>query len=277
MTGVGNWLAAQFLGGTAFFVGMVMVMIVVLLRLRYRGLAINLLLWSSLLVVVGAAVPQPLWIYAFWGLSLTGVIFVPVVKKRMVWATSVVVLLLSLILVALEIPYHLNPRIPVVERSGMCVVGDSLSLGAPPGSNWPELLADKLGLPGHNYSTPGAKTEAALQNARCIDANITLVLLEIGGNDLLGGTKDLKPSLDRILKEVCKSGRQVVMLELPLPPFFNHFGQVQRELAKQYGVILIPRKHLVRVLATPDATVDGLHLSVKGHKLLADALFSFFG
>ena len=62
------------------------------------------------------------------------------------------------------------------------------------------------------------------------------------------------------------------MIELPLPPFYNRYGMVQRALAKSYGVTLIPKRYLAKIISTPGATVDGLHLSNTGHALFARSL-----
>ena len=59
------------------------------------------------------------------------------------------------------------------------------------------------------------------------------MLLEIGGNDLLGDTTPagFESGLDNLLRVVSRPGRVVVMLELPLPPFFNEYGRAQRRVA----------------------------------------------
>ena len=62
------------------------------------------------------------------------------------------------------------------------------------------------------------------------------------------------------------------MLELPLPPFANRFGMIQRH-AVEYQVILVPKRFFIEILTTTDATVDGVHLSRTGHFLMADAVW----
>ena len=62
------------------------------------------------------------------------------------------------------------------------------------------------------------------------------------------------------------------MVELPLPPFYNRYGMVQRALAKKYSVTLIPKRFMADVMSTPGATVDGLHFSNVGHILFARSL-----
>jgi lysophospholipase L1-like esterase len=47
-------------------------------------------------------------------------------------------------------------------------------------------------------------------------------------------------------------------------------------LAKEHGVILIPKRFLARVLGMPGATTDGLHLSNTGHVLLAETVAGLF-
>jgi len=63
--------------------------------------------------------------------------------------------------------------------------------------------------------------------------------------------------------------RPTAMFELPLPPLPNGIGRAQRELSKEFGVLLIRKKVLAGVPAAPGATLDGAHLSAKGHRLLA--------
>jgi len=48
---------------------------------------------------------------------------------------------------------------------------------------------------------------------------------------------------------------------------------IQRRLARQYDVILVPKRPFVAVLTTPGATVDGIHLSKQGHALMAEMMW----
>jgi acyl-CoA thioesterase-1 len=102
-----------------------------------------------------------------------------------------------------------------------------------------------------------------------------VVLLEIGGNDLLGSTSDeeFAVGLESLLQTVCRPGLQVVMFELPLPPFRNAYGRIQRRLAGQYGVALIPKRVLADIITQPGATLDSIHLSPLGHQHLADLVW----
>jgi len=58
-----------------------------------------------------------------------------------------------------------------------------------------------------------------------------------------------------------------------MPPFRNEVGRIQRRLAGEYGVTLIPKRIFLHVLMTPGATVDGVHLSAAGHRLMKEQVW----
>ena len=64
------------------------------------------------------------------------------------------------------------------------------------------------------------------------------------------------------------------MLELPLFPLQNAFGEAQRQVAAKYGVALLPKRCFAAVLGTEGATHDGLHLSQVGHDAMAKVIAS---
>jgi acyl-CoA thioesterase I len=63
------------------------------------------------------------------------------------------------------------------------------------------------------------------------------------------------------------------MFDLPLPPLYNEFGRIQRRLAAQYGVLLIPKRVLVDVIARDGATLDSIHLTERGHQRMAEVVW----
>ena len=67
------------------------------------------------------------------------------------------------------------------------------------------------------------------------------------------------------------------MLELPLPPFYNSFGLIQRKLARKYGVKLVPKRVFLSVLAGGGATLDSIHLSQAGHQQMANVVWEIVG
>jgi acyl-CoA thioesterase-1 len=284
MTDWTDFVVGQFIGGRAFFFGMALCMLGCTLhcffsRSRIHSLA-RLTVLAGVVFVILSAAPFPFWVYGVFFVLLALSAFLP--TNGLWWGKKGAYLLLllllgqSLLMVRTEILYALPPKIPLPTGDTLFVVGDSLSMGADaPGKNWPELVGELAKLKVRYFSFGGAKVESALDNARRIDQDDALVILEIGGNDLLGGTSipRFREELDKMLTLVCGPHRRVAMIELPLPPFCNRYGVVQRALAKSHGVTLVPRRYLAKVISTPGATVDGLHLSNNGHVLLAHALF----
>ena len=98
-----------------------------------------------------------------------------------------------------------------------------------------------------------------------------VILIEIGGNDLIAGmpSRQFGRSLEAILQKVTAPGRTVVMFELPLLPNRIACGQIQRRLAKKYGVWLIPKRYFTCVIGGANATSDGLHLLPEGTRRMA--------
>ena len=71
--------------------------------------------------------------------------------------------------------------------------------------------------------------------------------------------------------------RELVMFELPLFPFDNAYGIQQRNISRRYHIRLIPRRFLANILASPGATVDGIHLSNDGQRKMADLVWDVVG
>ena len=159
----------------------------------------------------------------------------------------------------------------------MYVIGDSLSAAndADDEPTWPTRFQNNHHVEVINLAQVGATVRTAREQAARISADDCLVLIEIGGNDLLGDTtvKSFRDDLDELLAELKQPGRQLIMLELPLPPLYNGYGQAQRELAARHGVVMIPRRHLAGVIFAHDSTVDSLHLSATGHRRMATMIW----
>ncbi len=104
-------------------------------------------------------------------------------------------------------------------------------------------------------------------------------MIEIGGNDLLGSTSSAQfaRDLDALLDHVSSPKRQVMMLELPLPPFNHEYGRIQRSLAGKHNVSLVPKRVFLSILAGNDSTLDTIHLSQAGHQQMAACVWRLVG
>jgi acyl-CoA thioesterase-1 len=125
------------------------------------------------------------------------------------------------------------------------------------------VLGDLTQMKVVNLAAAGATLETAMYQANKITSTNALILVEIGGNDLLGHTDShtFYTQLDRLLGGLRGKKSRLVMFELPLLPFWNTYGRDQRILAEKYDVTLIPKNCLVEVFAGKGNTIDGLHLT----------------
>ena len=274
-----NPLGLMFLDGTALLAGLALVLGAGALFVRsgtglLRPISTVLLL-AGLAAVLLSAVPLPGWLYALWILPAGAALVLgnlsgtaPALRFR----AFLVLLAASAAVLLAESPHLRTPRIRADAEQPVYVVGDSISAGIGSGERcWPEVLAAATSLRVVNLAVPGATTQSALAQILRIAESNAVVLLEIGGNDLLD-RKDaatFESHLDQLVSVLRADGHAVAMFELPLFPFQNAYGRAQRAVAKRHAAALIPRRHFARVLGMPDGTLDGLHLTQKGHDEMA--------
>ena len=67
------------------------------------------------------------------------------------------------------------------------------------------------------------------------------------------------------------------MMEIPWAPFHGAFCRAQRDMAEKHGVTLIPRRIFAGVLEGRDSTVEGIHLSNRGHEKMARVFMEICG
>ncbi len=179
----------------------------------------------------------------------------------------------------IEAPYHVTRSLQPASDRSLSVIGDSITAGMGGNDNaetWPRILARTRGLNVQDISHAGETTASALKRTRLQPITAPVVVVEIGGNDLLGSTTaaQFADDLEALLSHVATRDRQVVMFELPLPPFCHEYGHVQRSIAARHNVILVPKRVLLSILAGGDSTVDTIHLTQAGHQVMADRVWS---
>jgi acyl-CoA thioesterase I len=245
-----------------------------LLRLR------NIVSWLALTMIVMASPPFSWTVDAMFGVVFFLWLAAWNRALERSWtgfrvATMAILLLLSLTLPAMEIRHR---RLPVIEgepSDHLVVIGDSISAGldarvAP----WPVIMERTTGVQVRNLSRPGATMTDGLVLADGVTQEDHLMLIELGGNDLIAGEPSdvFARELEALLAKLAVSGRTVVLFELPLLPHRIAYGQIQRRLAAKYGTSLIPKRYLTGVIAGKDATLDGLHLTDIGARRMAQVV-----
>lgn len=276
-----NPIVVQLANGNAFFIGIGMTVTAFALRLwlkkRFAVILLTVAWLIGISLVVLSATPISYWWYGVWfGLCIaTRIAFNARISEKSKILITVAFAVSSLAICLIEAPFHLAKTVTVSHGQTVYVIGDSISAGIEEKEKtWPNVLGDLSGLEVVNLARAGATVDSGMDQAVRITSTNAVVIVEIGGNDLLGSTDShtFYVQLDKLLARLKGENRQVVMFELPLLPFWNNFGRVQRQLANKYCVILIPKKYLVGVFAGKSNTIDGLHLSQKGHDELAKAV-----
>ncbi|MCK4284429.1 MAG: lysophospholipase, partial [Candidatus Brocadiae bacterium] len=235
-----------------------------------------------LVFVILSATPFPLWVYFAW--SATVLAWLGLQEMGGTVRSATILRLLVLVAcggVALaELSYQLRPVVRIEATAAVYVIGDSISAGTGAGEKvWPQVLAEIQGRQVVNLARAGATARTAWVQADEVPAEASVVLVEIGGNDLLKGHPPLafEADLRGLLARLIGRDRAIVMFELPLPPFHNRYGRIQRVLADEFGVTLLPKRLLAGVLAGRDSTLDGLHLSQQGHRQMAELMAGVLG
>jgi acyl-CoA thioesterase-1 len=281
-----TWLIYFFGSGAAFFagVGFVLMAAAVFSICQHKWVTRTATLGAltGLILIALSATPLP---YLFYGMA--GVVSLlwlvaerserRALLKGQPWVRLMVIFLWSTAIL-MELPYHIAPALKPAGRPALYIFADSVTAGMWEASmeTWPNLLVRSHSIDVHDHSQMGAKVGSMLRKAEKTPVGDGIILLEIGGNDLLGSTSaiDFEADLDLLLSKFAGKGRTLLMFELPLPPFANEFGRIQRSLAKKYGVHLIPKRIFVGVLTADGATVDSVHLSRYGHDLMAETVWS---
>ena len=268
-----NWVVFQIASGRVFFVAVALLVAAVGLRSsaapRLRRGATWCLLTGLISLSVSAA-PLPIWAYAVILLSIVVGWWASRFGANAATATATATSALALLGVGLhEARYQIMPVLAEVHDRQIAVIGDSITAGHGESDltrKWPAVLRDRHGIAVEDFSKAGATAASAAKGLEQESIAAPVVIVEIGGNDFLGGgsVEDFEAGLEALLKAVCEPGRQVVMFELPIPPLFEGFGRVQRDLASRHGVALIPKRILLSVIEAADATVDSLHLTQQG-------------
>lgn len=193
-------------------------------------------------------------------------------SRRIAWAEVCIWLLIA----GSELNRQRLPRLPELLDAEYAVIGDSLSAGVDDAEKpWPALLQGRHKIQVTNLAVAGATVATALEQASQLDESHSVVLVEVGGNDLLQNDPqaDLNGAYHTLLQAIHATGRVVLMFELPSLPLRGGTIATQRRMAHGLNVIMIPRRVLAGVLLADGATTDSLHLSPQGHEKLADEVW----
>jgi acyl-CoA thioesterase-1 len=284
------WVVYHIGSGHAFFSGIALIQLAGLCALLRRGRWMAFgrlaLACAGIILVAVSSTPLLAWFYGIAGaVTLAWIAVEGLIKTkhpRLELVLRCAMLAVWWLAIALELPYHLMPALPRLPHAQVFLIGDSLSAGINgEKETWPKLFSRSHDVGLTDLSRSGADAATAMRQAEQVNASgpTSLVLVEIGGNDVLRATRPdaFERALDDLLAKLCGGRRTVVMFELPMPPFHNRYGAAQRRVAKQHGVSLVPKRVLIGLLTTDGATVDSIHLSRRGHELMSETVWEIIG
>jgi acyl-CoA thioesterase-1 len=276
------WFCAS---GDSFFLGASLMILAVALSTTSTGPALNGVVRATLIaglaLLLLAAVPLAPALYAM--LTVGTILLIGAVGSRrhptLRRTGQASVTAVCALMIILELLFEMNVRAP--RREPLYIIGDSVSAGiqGPSERTWPALLAENHGIEVVNLAQSGATVASAWKQADRIGDGPGLVLLEIGGNDLFVPTPpaQFRKDLARLLEQVARPDRPVLMLELPILPWQMRYGRIQRQTAASFGVTLVPKRFFAGVLREDGSTLDLAHLSALGHQRMADAVARLLG
>lgn len=277
-------LAMHFASGNSLVSGLAMLLIAFVILStgrqprRWAVFATRMLAFLGTSFVTLSTIPLGFAAWLALGLAAAPLIFrlvKPFAAHPTARQTQLCMVLFAAVGLAVIAGEYLRPSamIPAsVSGRPIVVIGDSLSATEtdPKITAWPELIAAQ-GRTVFNRARMGATAASALKQASIGQPDDAVVLVMIGGNDLLGPTspQDFETTLEELVRTVSGKGVDVVLFELPLPPFQLEWGAIQRRVAATSGCRLATRRIIAQVLGGSGNTVDGIHLSQKGHEEMA--------
>lgn len=279
------------ISGTGLFIGVALLTTAALLDLQKKKTRLTKII-ALLLAFIGVAVTYlsatPFSLPFYICFSVTFVLWILVTtfnilpNRNLHKIISLVLIALSTLAGILETSYFDYPSIPQSSYTKMYLIGDSISagIGAEEEMTWPKIIRQQNSIELIDLSIAGATVGSALKKQLPhIESDNAIVLLEIGGNDSLQYTSidDYERDLRSILQQVSTWEKLVIMLEVPVLPWHIRYARIQRKLAKEFDVILIPKRLLVSVFAKPGNTLDLAHLSEQGHQYMAEKIWKIIG
>jgi acyl-CoA thioesterase-1 len=174
-------------------------------------------------------------------------------------------------------------------RPLIVILGDSLTagLGLDPRDAYPTLLQQRVDDAGLNFRVvnagiSGDTSAGGLSRVDlALDGDVRVMLVAMGGNDALRAlpAADLKRNLAQIIERAKARHVRVVLAGMEAPPNFGReyavsFHQVYPDLAKEYGVTLMP--FLLDGVAGVEGLNqrDGIHPTAEGARIVADRVWA---
>ncbi|MFZ1936422.1 MAG: GDSL-type esterase/lipase family protein [Thermoguttaceae bacterium] len=185
---------------------------------------------------------------------------------------------------------HIHHRVTLKGSRPVVCLGDSMtSLGMFGG--YPQKLQKRISLPAVDEGTPGWSAKQVVEHhtelADIAKHNPQVVVIELGAHDFLRfhSRAETKANLKKIIDASRKMGAEVALMEIPRAYMSDPFWGLEREIAREEDVELIPDTALRMLflhsplippgswLGGPYLTDEGgIHPNAAGNEVLADSV-----
>ena len=187
-------------------------------------------------------------------------------------------ILVAIILILTSTLFFYQKHKNIVNDTNLIIfIGDSITAGqgAGAGEDFPSLIGKTLNVPIVNAGVSGNTTHDALLriNEDVISKNPSIVVVELGGNDLLERV-DIEVTtrnLDLMLSKIKPTGAKIVILGVKFLVFNKKYETDWQSLAKKYDAIYVP-DILEGVITDQSLKFDDLHPNAKGYQKIAEKL-----
>ena len=176
---------------------------------------------------------------------------------------------------------HAGRSLVVQPARPVVCLGDSLTA-----CGYPQSLQEMVSLPVVDMGCNGITTGDAIRRLpSLVEANPQVVVIELGGHDFLKGYSRAatRENLEKIV-DACRSiGAEVIVMEIPRGFITDPFRALEREMAREDRLGLIPDTAIRRLVLwspwglpgiwlPPDVRLsdDGLHPNARGNRVLAE-------
>lgn len=185
-----------------------------------------------------------------------------------------------------------NVQIPntVSNKPKVIAFGDSLTagFGLSEKESYPYLLQEKLRADGYDFEVvnAGVSGDTSAGGLERIDwslnqENVQILILELGGNDLLRGlpVEKMKENLSTIIKKAKAKNVKVLFCGMLAPPtmgakYQREFVAVFPDLATEHKVEFLPFI-LEGVAANPKLNLpDGIHPNAEGSRIMTENVYN---
>lgn len=171
-----------------------------------------------------------------------------------------------------------TPEIKNLNNSGVSIVafGDSLTAGkgAPKGSSYPDVLAQKLGREVINMGVSGeTAVQAPARLPQVLAQNPYMVLIEFGGNDFMRQQRmeDAAAAVGQIVDAVQAAGAIAVVVDTG-GPGMGHYTRAYKKLAEQKQAVFVP-EILKGIFNKKEYKADMVHPNAAGYEIVAQRVY----